>query len=60
MESLAAEMRFKHTIYVTVEDVRPAAGGGFWVHFEGSRESLHLPDVYEVGDKVKITFERVD
>lgn len=35
---------------------------GWFVHFEGSRESIHFgfekPDI-EVGDKFKITFEKV-
>lgn len=35
---------------------------GWWVHFEGSRESLFFDGdkPFEKGDKVKITFEKVD
>lgn len=63
MESTQAPVTIRHVIHTTVFDVKEGiskAGKGWWVQFEGSRESLWFddPQPFEVGDKVKITFQK--
>lgn len=54
------EFYIRHVIYTVVEDVTEK-DGQWWVHFEGSRESMAFgtEKPYEKGEKIKITFERV-
>jgi len=60
MESAETTVKIVDVILTRVEEVKPCRSGGYWVHFEGSRESLHFDDNrYSVGDRVKITFEKV-
>lgn len=56
-------LRINHVIYAKVEAVRESDLGGWWVHFTGSRESIYFPGnekPYELGEAVKITFEKVN
>lgn len=55
-------LRIHNVIYTKVESIRESDMGGWWVHFAGSRESIHFPGdkPYEPGEAVKITFEKVD
>lgn len=48
-----------YTVYTYVEGVKEV-GDLFYVHFNGSRESIAFPvPAFAVNDKVKITFEKV-
>ncbi len=64
MESAKATIKVNHIVYTKVINTKPVnenfPDGDWWVHFDGSRESLMFPSyAFNVGDKVKITFERV-
>ena len=60
MPTANTRIRTIHTVITTVKAVT-GTGEDWWVHFEGSRESLafHGEKPFEPGEKVKITFERV-
>lgn len=52
---------FKEKIVHVISNVVVETAKDGFFHFEGSRESIYLgPDCdFKVGDKVKITFERM-
>jgi hypothetical protein len=55
-----ADTKVRYAIYAKVSTIRESPQGWF-VHFAGSHESVFLgPEKldFNVGDKVKITFER--
>ena len=56
-----AGTKIRYVIYTTVRKVDKVPIG-YFVHFDGSHESIYLGDeaTLVVGDKVKITFEKVD
>lgn len=62
MEPFEAEVvRLVYTTQAHVLKINPAPEG-WWVHFEGSRESIFFngkTQPYKPGDRVKITFEKV-
>lgn len=65
MESASAPLRLRihHVVYTKVGEVKPNGTDGWWVWFDGSRESLLFrgeEQPFQVGDKIKITFERID
>lgn len=54
-----SEIKYLYNIFTSVEDIKQIEGHWF-VHFEGSRESLNFGTDhpgFAKGDKVKITFE---
>lgn len=55
------QLKINYVVYTKAEDVRQMIDGKWWVHFEGSRESLCFGDhqPFGVGDNIKITFEKV-
>lgn len=60
MESAKTKIRINHVTETEVKRIAQT-DGGWWVHFDGSRESIFFngEKPYEVGDRVKITFEKV-
>ncbi len=63
MESAPQSLKVNHVVYTKVEEIKEANidQTAWWVHFEGSRESLQFQGSkpFEIGDKIKITFEKV-
>lgn len=66
MESVEApiekhRIRIVHMTETTVKRVYQDADGQWFVHFDGSREAIGFGSEphYNVGDRVKITFEKV-
>lgn len=57
-------LKINYTLVVKVESIRWHNNpDGYFVHFEGSRESLNFgiePPQWSEGDDIKITFERID
>lgn len=55
------DFKIRQVVYTKAEVV-VERNGEWWVHFEGSRESMCFGSMkpWETGDTIKITFEKVD
>lgn len=62
MESAQAPLTTRYIVYSYIDDVF-ALDGQNYIHIRGSRESIALgtePLTFAAGDRVKITFEKVE
>lgn len=66
MESAETALKINHVVYTKVkkiEVITDSLGDSWYVNFDGSWESLCFgkdDPGFKVGDKMKITFERID
>lgn len=54
-------IKINYSIFTNVQSIRKL-GDYYFIRFEGSQESLNFgtdPPEFKVGDKIKITFERI-
>jgi hypothetical protein len=59
MEPVEATINIVYVVYTKVNEVKEI-NDLFYVHFEGSRESIAFPvPAFSKGDEVKITFAKV-
>jgi len=61
MESKEAPLKINQVVYTKVEEI-VERNDQWWVHFEGSRESMCFGATkpWDQGDEIKITFEKVN
>ena len=64
MESPKESIRFQYTVLTKVLEIKWLdIPKGWFVHFDGSRESINFgsePPTWTTGDIIKITFERLE